>query len=88
MNYYENEHGNDVRDWYMENKPFDWIKVSFFNALKYNVRAGKKPGEPALKDLDKLDSYMDDYILLTGLDSEVAYDKLLKATAEFLEYDN
>ncbi len=44
MNYYENEHGKDVRDWYMKNKPFDWIKISFFNAMKYNVRAGKKPG--------------------------------------------
>ena len=88
MNYYENEHGKDVRGWYMENKPFDWIKISFFNAMKYNVRAGKKPGESMSKDLNKRDNYMDDYINLTGMRAESAYKKLHEATKEFMQYDN
>ena len=88
MNYYENEYGNDIRDWYMENKPFDWIKISFFNAMKYNVRAGKKPNESMSKDLNKRDNYMDDYICITGMRAEAAYKKLYEATKEFMQYDN
>lgn len=88
MNYYENEHGKDLRDWYMESNPFDWIKISFFNAMKYNIRAGKKPGEDLVKDLNKRDDYMEDYIKLTGMNSGAAYDKLREATDNFLNYDN
>ena len=88
MNYYENEHGKDVRDWNMENKPFDWIKISFFNAVKYNVRAGKKPGEDIIKYLNKRDDYMEDYIKITGMKAHKAYNKLYEATKEFMQYDN
>lgn len=88
MNYYENEHGKDLRAFLMEEVPEEWSIFCLFNALKYNVRAGRKPNEDLIKDLNKRDDYMEDYIKVTGIEAHEAYERLSEATKDFLEYDN
>nr|DAK55851.1 MAG TPA: protein of unknown function DUF3310 [Caudoviricetes sp.] len=88
MNYYENEHGKDLRAFLIKESLEDWAVFCFVNAMKYNIRAGKKPNESLIKDLNKRDDYMEDYIIATGLKSWEAYEELREATEVFYKYDN
>lgn len=88
MNYYENEHGKDIREWFMEEMPKEWIVISMFNALKYSVRAGKKEGNTQLQDYAKMDNYLEDYIALTGMEANEVYDLLDNMVDQFNNYDN
>lgn len=88
MNYYENEQGIDIRKWFMQEMPKEWIVISMFNALKYQVRAGLKYGNTAEQDYQKMDNYMDDYINLTGMSKKDAYILLDNMGKKFNNYDN
>lgn len=44
---------------------YKWGLCGFaFNVCKYAIRAGKKPGEPILKDLNKCKDYIETWIEL------------------------
>lgn len=88
MIYYENEQGIDIREWFMEEMPKEWTVISMFNALKYSVRAGKKEGNTRMQDYAKMDNYMEDYIALTGIEANEAYDLLDNMVEQFNNYDN
>lgn len=88
MIYYENEQGIDIREWFMEEMPKEWAVISMFNALKYSVRAGKKEGNTRMQDYAKMDNYMEDYIALTGIEANEAYDLLDNMVEQFNNYDN
>lgn len=88
MNYYKNEQGIDIREWFMKEMPKEWIVISMFNALKYRVRAGLKYGNTTEQDYKKMDNYMDDYINLTGMSAKDAYILLDNMEKKFKNYDN
>lgn len=88
MNYYKNEQGIDIREWFMQEMTKEWIVISMFNALKYRVRAGLKDGNTAEQDYKKMDNYMDDYINLTGMSAKDAYILLDNMEKKFNNYDN
>ncbi|MFD2821591.1 DUF3310 domain-containing protein [Paraglaciecola chathamensis] len=57
--YYENEHGVDFLD-YLAAEVFtkkEMKVIAKFNALKYEARAGLKPGVPLTDDLAKRNTY-------------------------------
>lgn len=87
MNYYENENGVDIREWLIEVNPELWAKISMFNALKYHVRAGKKKGEPELKDLKKKHNYLEDYAKVTKQTFDGAVSELHINARAFYDYD-
>lgn len=58
--YYTNEHGADFLD-YLAAEVFtkkEMKVIAKFNALKYDVRAGKKPNNTAVSDIFKRDNYI------------------------------
>ena len=88
MNYYKNEHGKDLRSFLIKNSPVEWSTFCLINAMKYQIRAGKKQGETAEKDLKKRDNYLEDYIDIMGCDAEEVYNELDEAIEMFNNYDN
>lgn len=88
MNYYENEHGKDLKSFIIETDPEAWEHFCLINAMKYQIRAGKKEGESESKDLAKRDDYLESYIRLTGEDAEQVYKDLDIAVMMFKDYDN
>lgn len=88
MNYYENEQGKDLKSFLIKKNPEAWKNFCLINAMKYQVRAGKKRGESELKDLSKRDDYLDSYIELTGADAKLIYEDLDLAVESFNNYDN
>lgn len=88
MNYYENEHGKDLKSFLIEKNPEAWEHFCLINAMKYQIRAGKKGGESESKDLAKRDDYLDSYIKLTREDAEQVYKDLDIAVMMFNDYDN
>lgn len=88
MNYYENEHGKDLKTFVIKENPEAWKYFCLVNAMKYQIRAGKKEGESESKDFAKRDNYLESYIELTGEDAEEVYKKLASAVDEFNNYDN
>lgn len=56
--YYKNENGKDlITIWIEKYGPEAVYWFSKLNAEKYRERAGKKPGEPAMKDIAKAEFY-------------------------------
>lgn len=88
MNYYENKHGKDLKSFIIEMDPEAWLHFCLINAMKYQIRAGKKEGESESKDFDKRDNYLESYIELTGEDAVEVYKNLASAVNEFNDYDN
>lgn len=88
MNYYENEHGKDLKSFIIERDPEAWVNFCLINAMKYQIRAGKKAGESESKDLAKRDDYLESYIELTGEDAEEVYKYLAVAVKIYNDYDN
>lgn len=88
MNYYENEHGKDLKTFLIEKNPAAWEHFCLVNAMKYQIRAGKKKGESESKDLAKRDDYLESYIKLTEEDAELVYEDLDAAVKMFNDYDN
>lgn len=88
MNYYENEHGKDLKSFLIENDPKAWEHFCLINAMKYQIRAGKKKGEIESKDFAKRDNYLESYIELTGENASGVYKKLASAVKMFNDYDN
>lgn len=88
MNYYENEHGKDLKSFIIEMDPEAWEYFCLINAMKYQIRAGKKEGESESKDFAKRDNYLESYIELTGENAEEVYKNLASAVNEFNNYDN
>lgn len=88
MNYYENKHGKDLKSFIIEKNPEAWKHFCLINAMKYQIRAGKKETESVTKDLDKRDDYLDSYIELSGEDAKELYKELHIAVELFNNYDN
>ena len=88
MNYYENEKGKDLKSFLIEKNPEAWKNFCLINAMKYQIRAGKKEGESESKDFAKRDNYLESYIELTEEDAEEVYKNLASAVNEFNDYDN
>lgn len=88
MNYYENEHGKDLKSFLIETDFEAWLHFCLINAMKYQIRAGKKEGESESKDFAKRDNYLESYIELTGEDAVEVYKNLASAVNEFNDYDN
>lgn len=42
MNYYENKHGKDLKSFIIEMDIESWLYFCLINAMKYQIRAGKK----------------------------------------------
>ncbi|ALA06974.1 hypothetical protein AXI71_gp20 [Lactococcus phage GE1] len=87
MDYYENEHGKDVRDFIMTKDPERWAVISMFNALKYRIRAGKKSGESLTKDFVKMRDYLEDYAEVTEQSIDGAYEDLYVNVEDFGKYE-
>lgn len=60
--HYQNEHGQQLKDYMKEKSPEVWRTVCQWSALKYNIRAGKKEGESKEKDLGKRDDYVKEFM--------------------------
>lgn len=88
MNYYENKHGKDLKSFIIERNPEAWEHFCLINAMKYQIRAGKKEGESESKDFDKRDNYLESYITLTGEDAVEVYRDLAISVTQFNNYDN
>ena len=88
MKYYENEHGKDLRSFLIENSPVEWSTFCLINAMKYQIRAGKKQGETSEKDLKKRDNYLEDYIEIMSCDAKEIYNELDEVVKMFNDYDN
>lgn len=88
MNYYENEHGKDLKSFLIEKNHEAWEHFCLINAMKYQIRAGRKKDNLESVDLAKRDDYLESYIELTGLDAEQVYKELDVAVMMFNDYDN
>lgn len=64
--HYQNEHGQQLKDFIIANDPEFWKVISNWSAIKYFIRAGKKDGESKEKDLSKCDDYVKEYVALEG----------------------
>lgn len=66
MNYYENQNGKELSEFmrYMNKKA--WADFCKLNAFKYVVRAGKKPNNSELSDLNKFNYYINEVSKITG----------------------
>lgn len=87
MDYYENEHGKDLRDFLMENSPKEWVTFCAINMLKYNVRAGHKEGESEQKEMIKFNDYLKDYCAINDITKCEAVEELNKAVEMFKKYE-
>ena len=88
MNYYENKHGKDLKSFLIEHDLEAWEHFCLINAMKYQIRAGKKENNSITEDLDKRDNYLDSYIELSGEDAKEVYENLHEAVEMFNDYDN
>ena len=62
--HYQNQYGQQLKDFIIANDPEFWKIVSNWSAIKYYIRAGKKDGESQEKDLGKCEDYVKEYIAL------------------------
>ena len=62
--HYTNNHGKQLRDFMLEDNPLLWEHACSWSAVKYYIRAGKKPGESRDKDLKKCSDYLDELVLI------------------------
>lgn len=67
--HYTNKHGMELKDFMKTFMPELWEFASYWSALKYNIRAGKKEGEGLQKDLGKRDDYINEIIENDRLES-------------------
>lgn len=83
--HYQNQYGQQLKDFIIANDPEFWKIVSNWSAIKYYIRAGKKDGESLEKDLGKCKDYVKEYVALNETVSvnEVMEDlELIKAEFE------
>ena len=83
--HYQNQYGQQLKDFIIANDPDFWKIVSNWSAIKYYIRAGKKDGESLEKDLGKCKDYVKEYVALNETVSvnEVMEDlELIKAEFE------
>lgn len=83
--HYQNQYGQQLKDFIIANDPEFWKIVSNWSAIKYYIRAGKKDGESEEKDLGKCKDYVKEYVALNETISvnEVMEDlELIKAKFE------
>lgn len=64
--HYQNQHGQQLKDFIIANDPEFWKIISNWSAIKYYIRAGKKDGESLEKDLGKCKDYVKEYVALDG----------------------
>lgn len=64
--HYQNQYGQQLKDFIIYNDPEFWKIVSNWSAIKYYIRAGKKDGESLEKDLGKCKDYVKEYVALDG----------------------
>lgn len=62
--HYQNQYGQQLKDFIIANDPEFWKIVSNWSAIKYYIRAGKKDGESQEKDLGKCEDYVKEYVAL------------------------
>lgn len=62
--HYQNQYGQQLKDFIIANDPEFWKTVSNWSAIKYYIRAGKKDGESLEKDLGKCKDYVKEYVAL------------------------
>lgn len=62
--HYQNQHGQQLKDFIIANDPEFWKTISTWSAIKYYIRAGKKDGESLEKDLGKCKDYVKEYVAL------------------------
>lgn len=82
--HYQNQYGQQLKDFIIANDPEFWKNVSNWSAIKYYIRAGKKDGESLEKDLGKCKYYVKEYVDLDETSSiNGAMEKLERIKAEF-----
>jgi hypothetical protein len=60
--HYKGEDGKDLIDEIMETEGIEAVRIfCYWTAKKYDRRVGKKPGEPAARDVAKAREYIDRY---------------------------
>lgn len=62
--HYQNQYGQQLKDFIIANDPEFWKTVCNWSAIKYYIRAGKKDGESLEKDLGKCKDYVKEYVAL------------------------
>ena len=62
--HYQNQYGQQLKDFIIANDPEFWKNVSNWSAIKYYIRAGKKDGESLEKDLGKCKDYVKECVAL------------------------
>lgn len=62
--HYQNQYGQQLKDFIIAYDPEFWKIVSNWSAIKYYIRAGKKDGESLEKDLGKCKDYVKEYVAL------------------------
>ena len=83
--HYQNQYGQQLKDFIIANDPEFWKTISTWSAIKYYIRAGKKDGESLDKDLGKCKDYVKEYVALdeTSSVNEVMEElELIKAKFE------
>ena len=82
--HYQNQYGQQLKDFIIAYDPEFWKIVSNWSAIKYYIRAGKKDGESLEKDLGKCKYYVKEYVDLDETSSiNGAMEKLERIKAEF-----
>lgn len=82
--HYQNEHGQQLKDFIIANDPEFWKVISNWSAIKYFIRAGKKDGESKEKDLSKCNDYVKEYVALEDdMSVEECMEELEKIKASF-----
>lgn len=62
--HYQNQYGQQLKDFIIAYDPEFWKIVSNWSAIKYYIRAGKKDGESLEKDLGKCKDYVKECVAL------------------------
>nr|DAG12680.1 MAG TPA: nucelotide kinase [Caudoviricetes sp.] len=82
--HYQNQYGQQLKDFIIANDPEFWKIVSNWSAIKYYIRAGKKDGESEEKDLGKCKDYVKEYVALEeSVSINKAMEELERIKAEF-----
>lgn len=82
--HYQNQHGQQLKDFIIANDPEFWKIISNWSAIKYYIRAGKKDGESYDKDLGKCKDYVKEYVdLEEGVSINEAMEVLERIKDEF-----
>lgn len=87
MEYYENGHGKDLREFLMESSPKEWATFCAINMMKYQIKAGRKEGESAEKDMNKFSDYLKDYCAINDVTKFEAVGELNQAVEMFNNYE-